>query len=300
MIPSYWYSPEAAIPWQIVLHSFVAATALMARSRRVELPHGKARRHLLCAVLVVPIFTALVPGRYGYDFREQLAWFDSARFLSLPLVGGMRMYHAVLAVLALTAVATLWQELMPVLKRVHADFKAAPESICALARSLPAWGKCRVGIVPDAAIFVATNGWPGHPRLILSEGSLDRLCAEERQAVVLHENAHWRRGRWVISHLLFALRILQFFNPVALWAFREYSIEVEIDCDADAAANGARPLIGALLKVYGATGGRELAVRSTLRTRVDILLRKRPRADVADSTVAFAVLVLVLSLPWIV
>jgi hypothetical protein len=303
LIPSYWYSPLATVAWQIVIHSLVAAVVFVIWSRHVELPSGRSRRRVLCALLVLPLATALIPGRNADTFREQVAWLDSARILAIPLVGGLHVYHFVLAVLALSTLASLWQEVMPMLRRIGPDLGAAPEDLVRRVRSLPGWERCRVGVTPDAAIFVATAGWPSRPRLIVSAGALAGLGAEERDAVLLHENAHWQRGRWAISHLLFAVRIVQCYNPIALWAFREYSIEVEIDCDADAVAGrDPRAFVRALLKVYETTGRRELSARRTLQKRVDILLKKRRREDepLAGWTVVLATLLLMGLLPWIV
>ena len=129
------------------------------------------------------------------------------------------------------------------------------------------------------------------------------MSAAELEAVLWHEHAHWTDGRWLWSHVLFGLRMLQCYNPLALWIFREYAIELELDCDREAAAEvGARPLARALLEVYEGTDRRDSAARATLRKRVDAL-RGRVRIDdeaLPVPALAAAALLLLGSLPWIV
>lgn len=303
MIPPYWYSPLVAVLWQVILHSLIAALVFYTWSRRLRLPSGKSRRWVLGTLLVVPLVTALVPGRNSFDFREQAAWLDSTRILAIPLFTDIRIYHLALGVAAFVTLASIWQELLPSLRRLKPDFQDVPEWLIGRVQALPAWESCRVGITSEEEIFLATDGKPSRPRLIVSRGALAKLNQEEFQAVLLHENAHWHGGRWLIPRLLFLLRILQCYSPVALLAFRTYSIEVEIDCDAEA-VSGRDPkhLAQGLLKVYESTDRRDVAARSTLRKRVDILLGRTDPAvnQLEPATVVFVGLILLLLLPWIV
>lgn len=303
MIASYWYSPLAVYLWQVAAHSCVAAFVLGAWSRHLALPSGRERRWILCVVLVLPLLTALVPGRTSFDFRDQTAWLDTARILSIPLLGGARILHVWLGIAALTAVATFWQEVVPVFRGHHASYDDVPASLIRRVRSLPNWQNCRVGITPEDDIVIATAGRPVAPRLFVSRGALGHLSDDEMQAVLLHENAHWRGGRWLLTHFLFLVRFLQCYNPVALWTFREYLNEIEVDCDADAvAARDPRLLARGLLKVYQSTSHRDVWARSTLRYRMEILLGKVARADgmLPKESVAAATVILAALLPWIV
>src|SRR5262249_55524208 len=59
------------------------------------------------------------------------------------------------------------------------------------------------------------------PRLLLPTGLWDRLSDEQRDTLLLHELAHWRRGdHWVRRLELLALG-LYWWHPVAWWARRE-------------------------------------------------------------------------------
>lgn len=296
----------------MALHSFLAAVVLYAWSRHLELPSGRPKRLLLALVLTVPLVTAAVPGRATPAFREQLAWLDSTRILQIPLIpwadpagliGSLRVAHLALAVAVATTLVTLVQELLPALGRVRLATTPLPVTLGRRARSLPGWEHLRVDVVAESGPVVATTGWPGRPRLLISPRALQLLGPADLDAVLRHENAHWLRGRWIWVHLLFAARAVQFYNPVALWVFRHFSLEHEIACDRDAVHGmDPKPLVRALLLFYEATDPRDVATRHALRRRVDTL---RGRLTVDDrslpyaSIAAAAVLLLVL-LPWVV
>jgi beta-lactamase regulating signal transducer with metallopeptidase domain len=170
------------------------------------------------------------------------------------------------------------------------------------ARDRAGWSRCVVAISPLPSIMLATAGRPGRPRLIVSQGALDSLTPDALDLVIAHEHAHWGAGRWLQSHALFAVRLLQCHSPVAMWVFREYCIEVEIGCDA-AAVSGRDPhgLARVLLQLYRATDRRDVAARAALRKRVDVLLDGGPTDRGLQSlTVAIATLMMLLVLPWIV
>lgn len=297
-MPSWWYAPAAAVPWGVTLHSVLAAAVLFLWARRLRLAPGRTRRALLGLILLLPLLTATVPGRYGFDFRESWAWFDSARLLAVPVLGGLHLYHGVLVVAAATVLVSLRQELVPLLKLHRPAGVEPPPELVRRVRSLPGWEGCRVEITDDEGLFASTGGRPSSPRLWLSREVLE-LPPEQLEAVLRHELAHWRRGWWV-PHLLYAARLLQIYNPVALWAFREYTVETEIACDADAVAGrDPRPLARVLLQLYEESHGS--AARSLLRRRVDLLLgRAEPGEALPPEAVPVAGALLLGILPWIV
>lgn len=302
MIPAAWSVPLPSFLWQVALHSSIMGFILYGWAVRLALPSGRAKRRLLALLLVLPLLTAAVPGRGGLDFRERLAWLDSGRLLAVPLPGGFRVHHAVLLAAAMILVLTLWQELAPALRRPRTTAVGVPDRVARLARSLPGWGRCAVRLASSDAITLATGGWPWRPRVIISRGALAGLGEEEMAIALRHENAHWQAHRWVRAHALFVVRLLQCYNPVALWAFREYCLEVEIECDAEAVAGGeARLLAGTLLKIYDSTDRRDVAARAALRKRVDVLLGSAPRDDALPGfSIAVASAILLVVLPWIV
>jgi hypothetical protein len=303
VIPAYWHQALPAFLWQVMLHSLVLGTVFYVWARRVALPSGRVRRQLLTVLLVLPLVTATVPGRATLEFRGQAAWFDSGRLLAVPLfIDHLRLYHLVLVIAGMTVAVSIWQEIVPALRRVRHSRRAAPAALVEFARSLPGWDGCEVTRTVDESISLATGRFLGRPRLFASQGAIDRLSEAEQRAAVRHEHAHWRAGKWGRTHALFVVRLVQLHNPVALWAFREYCLEEEIACDAAAAAAGDRRHLGrVLLTIYEATDRRDVAGRSALRKRVDVLLEGGPQDDALPlATVAVASTVMLVVLPWIV
>lgn len=304
MIPAYWYTALPSFFWQVMLHSSILGLIFYAWAQRVRLPSGRTKRRLLAILLALPLVTAAVPGRTALAFRGTAAWLDSGRILATPLVDGLHLYHVVLLVAAAMVVVTVWQELVPVLRRLRTSADEAPTRLTRIAWSLPGWERCQVVLHPSNDVLLATSGWPRRPRLIVSLGALARLNDEQLAAVVGHEHAHWHRGRWLRSYALFVIRLAQCHNPVALWAFREYCIEVEIECDSEAiAARDPKMLARILLTLYELTDRRDVAARGTLRKRVDVLLMGQ--AGVEDdalpvATITVASLLMLAVLPWVV
>ena len=75
-----------------------------------------------------------------------------------------------------------------------------------------------------------------HPRIYLP----DSLQGAARQAVLLHEQTHIRRGDPLTKPLFYAAVCLHWFNPLAWLAFRGFERDMEAACD-EAAVQG-RPL----------------------------------------------------------
>lgn len=288
--------------WQVALHSWVMGVILYVWVHRIGLPSGRPRRLLLALLLVVPMATAAIPGRGAVEFGERIAWMNSARMLAVPLPWGLHVSDVVVLIGLMMVLVTIWQELVPSLRRIHAGGMDAPEPLQALVQAMPGWERCRVLVLPSDAVMVATGGWPWRRRLLISRGAATRLTTPELEAVLRHEHAHWQAGRWLRSHTLFAVRLLQCYNPVALWAFREYCSELEIGCDA-AAVRGRDPRVLArvLLRLYESADRRDVAARGVLRKRVDVLLAGGPQdAALPRFTVEAVVVVMLVVLPWLV
>jgi hypothetical protein len=288
--------------WQVALHSAISGFIFYVWVHRVPMPSGKTKRRLLAILLVLPMITAAIPGRASLEFGERIALFNSARILAIPLPFGWQFAHLALVVGLVVALITLWQEVLPALRQPHASADNVPDRLRALVRSHTGWEHCAIVISPLPSIMLATGGVPSQVRVIVSRGALDTLNDAELEAVIGHEHAHWQSGRWFRSHALFAVRMLQCYNPVALWVFREYCIEVEVGCDAAAVA-GRDPhvLARVLLRVYQDTDRRDLAAKAAIRKRVDVLLGgATPDVPLPPLTVGLASVAMLLVLPWIV
>ena len=65
------------------------------------------------------------------------------------------------------------------------------------------------------------------PRVYLPAG----LAGPARDAVILHERTHIRRGDPLTKPLFYAVACLHWFNPLAWLAFREFERDMEAACD---------------------------------------------------------------------
>ena len=302
MIPASWFDPLPSFLWQVALHSSIMGFIFYVWAHHVRLPSGRTKRRLLSILLVLPMLTAAIPGRASVEFGERIAWLNSARILAVPLFAGFHLTHLVLLVGLMMVVLTIWQELLPSLRPLETSVVSAPESLLTLVHKKLGWEPCAVVVSPRESIMLATGGAPGRGRLVVSRGAIESLKDDELETVVAHEHAHWQGGRWLRSHALFAVRLLQCYNPVALWVFREYCIEVEIDCDA-VAVSGRDPhvLVRILLRIYRSTDRRDVATRRALRKRVDVLIGGGPQdAALPPFTILAASAVMLAVLPWIV
>lgn len=292
----------AAYGWQVSLHSAVCGLIVYAWTHRVPMPSGAAKRRLLAMLLVLPLVTAAMPGRASVEFGERWAVLNSARLLAIPIGGSFAMWHLAVLFGAVTIVITLWQEVWPVFERPAVSSATPPASLVADVRARPGWDRCLVQLTDAPGIVVATGGRPGRMRLVVSHAALTALDDAQLDVTLAHEHAHWDGASWWRAHGLFLARLLQAYNPVAMWAFREYCIEVEVACDA-AAVSGRDPrtLVRVLLKVYDATSVRDVAAKAAVRKRVDVLMSGGPDdAAVPAGTLRAAAVLMVLVLPWIV
>ena len=269
---------------------------------RVGLPSGRTKRLLLKWLLVLPLVTAAIPGRSGLAFAERVAWFNSARLADVPLGAGVYLYHAAWLLGGLLIALAIWQEVLPSFRQPRSATADLPEWLVSQVRERSGWEQCSVVVSPIASIMLATGGHPGRPRLILSRGALASFSAADLSLAIAHEHAHWIHGRWWKSHLLFLARLAQCYHPTALWAFREYCVEEEIACDAvSVAGRDPAPLVRILLRIYQETDPRDVAARSALRKRVDVLMNGGPQDDaLPPATIAAAAGVMLLVLPWLV
>ena len=145
-----------------------------------------------------------------------------------------------------------------------------------------------------------SNGRPGRSQLRAAKGPQPALTSMEMELAAAHDRA--RAGFQARTWLLFVARLVQSYNPLALWAFREYRLEVEIASDSMAVAgHDPHALARVLLKAFQATERRDKAGRTMLRRRVDVLVAVGSGdAALPATTVAIAALVMLLVLPWIV
>ncbi len=92
----------------------------------------------------------------------------------------------------------------------------------------------------------------GAPRLLWPLGLEDRLSAEGRRAVLIHELAHLRRRDHWVGWLLLAAGCVWWWHPLFWWVRRRLTQEAELACDArvvDALPEVRKAYAEALLEV---------------------------------------------------
>ena len=133
--------------------------------------------------------------------------------------------------------------------------------------------------------------WGWTPRLLIPAGLLDRLGPRQRQALLAHELAHWRRrDHWVRRFELLVLG-LYWWCPLVWWARRELQQAEEECCDAwvvwllpDAARDYALALVQTVDFLSGARAVLPPAASGighvqSLRRRLTMIMRgTTPRA----------------------
>jgi beta-lactamase regulating signal transducer with metallopeptidase domain len=70
------------------------------------------------------------------------------------------------------------------------------------------------------------------PRLLLPEGTLEKLDDRELRMVFLHELAHVRRGDILLNWAMILIRALHWFNPLVWLAMKRLRADRELVCDA--------------------------------------------------------------------
>ncbi len=70
------------------------------------------------------------------------------------------------------------------------------------------------------------------PRLLLPEGTLEKLTDMELSYIFMHELCHLKRHDIGISWLLSIMQIIHWFNPLVWFAFYQMRVDQETACDA--------------------------------------------------------------------
>lgn len=95
----------------------------------------------------------------------------------------------------------------------------------------------------------ACVAWVLRPAILLREEAVAGLTEAQLTAVLAHEVMHIRRGHMLLGKIWGCVCILNWFNPLAWVARREFDVLCETDCDKNA-----------LAILEGRVGGREYAL----------------------------------------
>jgi Zn-dependent protease with chaperone function len=210
----------------------LAGEEALLRLWQVADPAARARFRLLVMGLaaLLPLALLVIPGA---DRRPILL--DTSLFGELRLAG-LRLDAALALLMAVSGAAFLAQELWPPLRQAlrgrRPPAAAAPEldaEVAGLAARF-AVAPPAVLVTEDHSAYAGVRGLR-RPRLHLSTGALALLDETERRGAVAHELAHLRRRDTLVGAGVAVLRVLVFFNPFALLAFRRAVQDLELAAD---------------------------------------------------------------------
>ncbi len=225
---------------QSFLHALVASALvdMTIQVWRIDGPLSRQRLRfgvILYAAVSFPVYQLVDPER-GAVPRRTSALFDSGQWLDMEPFG-VALRVPFLALLGVSALVFVFQELVPValhlLEREDAalaepfpgDQAVVSWALAALPEPRP-----RVALVDDEDLVLFSTG--GRKAAIyISTGLLRSLSREQVRAALAHEAAHIARSKRPLLVLVFAVRALLFFNPVALLEFRRAVRGEEKICD---------------------------------------------------------------------
>jgi Zn-dependent protease with chaperone function len=248
---------------QAFCHSLVAAIIVDRALQTWKIVNPLIKQRFRLIVIILPIFSypayqIFYPERSSASFRIE-AFFDINRWLTLELWGKFPVTILFIALLSITTVVFLIQEMIPVLRHT-AETRTSPEVeesargddavVRKAMEPLPVDPPEIVVLEDEEVLLFSTTG--KNPAIFLSSGLIKRLTTEEMQTAIAHEIAHIMRNKRPLLIIVFLLRILMFFNPVVLLEFRRTVQEEEKICDDIAVSLTRNPhaLAETLKKLY--------------------------------------------------
>ncbi len=245
---------------QAFCHSMIASVISDQALRAWNVGNPIVRQRFRLIVVLVPVFSfplfqALVPGRSSLEFRL-VSLLDANRWMNIEILGVVSIGALFLAMLAVTSLVFVFQEMIPILFHTvqsrnleQEGIERAPDPFveeCCRALSI---APPEIVIMEDEELVIfSTTG--RKPAVFISDGLTEKLTPGQLQASLAHELAHIARSRRPVLLAVFLLRMLTFFNPVSLVEFRRVVRNEEKICDDIALSFTKQPehLIEALKK----------------------------------------------------
>jgi Zn-dependent protease with chaperone function len=212
---------------------------------------------ILIPALAFPAYQLVDPDRGTISSRLN-ALLNTDEWLYLDLCQGVPVYPLFFLLLAVTAAIFFVQELFPIVRHLRGSAadgyrRLAPtegEVIRDMVKAIPG-EKPQIALLDaDDPLIFSTTG--SEATIYVSRGIQAMLTHDELQAAIAHEVAHVRRSQSSTLVMLFLLRALMFFNPVALIEFRRIVHAEEDICDDVAVSWTRKPeaLAIALQRLY--------------------------------------------------
>lgn len=238
---------------QSFFHSLVTAiiVSIALEVLKIDRPVWTQRFHLTVIIfpmIAFPVYQIINPDRSSVAFRSE-ALFDVLRWLNIALWDIVPLNLIFIGVLLLVTVIFLYQELVPVLRYLfeprtrpdEPDKTIDSSCINNVLNALPGEKPEIVVLDEEEPIIFSTTG--ANASIFLSSGFISLLPCEHLQAALSHEIAHVQRTRMPLMNIIFLTRVLMFYNPIALIAFRRVVQEEEKICDDIAASITGKPAI---------------------------------------------------------
>lgn len=250
---------------QTVLHSLIAILMVERAIQIWEIRSSLALFRyrlmtLILPVMMIPVYSLFSPDRGAFLFREERALLNINRWLAVEIWDVIPVSSIFLFVLSVTAVVFLFQEVIPILRDVFAKRgggeycplppdEAIEAMVADLSRDLGI-EKPSVVILDDENPVMLTSG-SQHHTIILSSGMLRLLDKEQLHSAIAHEFAHILRRSNTTTWVIFLLRAMMFFNPIALVVFRRIIQDDEHICDDITVSVTKKPLaLASALKIF--------------------------------------------------
>ncbi len=247
---------------QSFCHSLVASIIMDQALRAWKISNPVIRQRFRLIVVLYPVFSFpfyqfINPDRGSVLFRLD-ALFDVNRWLNVEIWGTISLGLLFLSLLAVTSLIFIFQELIPILRHTlesrtleHEGIERQANPFVEDASRMLKINAPEVYVVEDDDLVIfSTTG--KNPAIFISSGLAAALTREEMEAALAHEIAHIVRSRRPVLLAAFFLRMILFFNPIALVEFRRVVRNEEKICDDVAVALTGRPkaLAEALKKFY--------------------------------------------------
>lgn len=250
---------------QTFLHSLIAILIIERALKiwHIHNPLTKFRYRIMTLVLPVcmlPLYYLINSGRSSFSFQQEDAIFSMNKWLSLEILDLVPMRIVFMLILAGTSFVFFLQEVMPIMRDVFArkgrdlnsHFYSDP-GIDDLAGQMSE----KLGIEPppvtvleDINPFIFTSGSRNHA-IVLTSGLIELLDGEQLKSAIAHELAHIARMSNATKWMIFAIRVLMFFNPIVLIVFRRIVQDDEHICDDITVSLTKSPLVlASTLKVF--------------------------------------------------
>jgi Zn-dependent protease with chaperone function len=226
---------------QSFLHALIAVIVvdMAIEAWKIDNPSVRQRFRfavILFAIVSFPLYQLINPERSSVFFRTG-ALFDSNQWLSMELFGVVPLRWPFLALLSITTLVFLFQELVPIVKHTlesnqDVPGEGGPDDEALVNRALAALPGPRPHVVildDDELVLFASSGRKAS--IFISTGLLRSLSLEQVAAALAHEGAHIARNRRPVLIVVFILRVIMFFNPVVLVEFRRAVRNEEKICD---------------------------------------------------------------------